>query len=298
MSIIFFVAVAVLVVMFVVAPPDKPKEDSRPRTSLRIACIVLFIMGGIAAYEKTPTRLQTVSTTRLPEVGQSFTIDIADTVSLLADMGQRDVEDQLRDWAVYGSLTKAGFTGEQIAKANVGQVPVRFPYLEGMFAFEYGDGRRAVVDEGLTTRVLLFYDKQDPHPKATLGKLADRVRMETGEKYNTYVILETDPHVDEGKIVVTRKPDVLDGDMFGTAYGYVEARVWERKGFADWLSRIDDVTYAHMHMTMVRGVWCWVVDDLPRRANPPCNWRTWRRSIRHSKQSKTRKKKSRVRSKQ
>lgn len=174
-------------------------------------------------------------------VGTSFLIEppMADYVR---ELDQREQREQVRDWAVLGTLTRLGGSAEQLAAATYQTPPARLPYLDELYAFEYGRGRRAY----LGNRVLLFRDHDDPDPQATIGRLADRVRRENGEVPMLVELYVVDDQRDLGTIRVERAVDLTRQQLFSKAYGYVEAKAHTPDELAAWLDQVDDLTFAQI----------------------------------------------------
>lgn len=174
-------------------------------------------------------------------IGSSFVIEppMADYRS---ELDQREEREQIRDWAVLGTLTRLGATSQQLASATYQTPPARLPYLDELYAFDVGRGRRAY----LGNRVLLFHDSDDPDPQATIGRLADRVRMENGEVPRVVEHYVVDDQRDHGAIRVTRAPDLTREQLFSNAYGYVVGEVTTPEELSAWLDRIDDLTFARL----------------------------------------------------
>ncbi|HEX3758098.1 MAG TPA: hypothetical protein VHW23_05310 [Kofleriaceae bacterium] len=168
----------------------------------------------------------------------------------LRELDAREQREQIRDWAVLGTLTRTGATVAQLAAATYQVPPARLPYLDELYAFEYGRGRRAY----LANRVLLFRDRDDPDPQATIGRLADRVRMESGEVPKVVELYLVDDQRDQGTIRVERTADLTRAQLFSDAYGYVEGEAHTLAELSAWLNRIDDLSYArltwdgHLHL--------------------------------------------------
>lgn len=160
----------------------------------------------------------------------------------LRELDLREQREQIRDWAVIGTLTHSGATVAQLAAATYQIPPARLPYLDELYAFEYGRGRRAY----LANRVLLFRDRDDPDPQATIGRLADRVRMESGEVPKVVELYLVDDQRDLGTIRVERAADLTRDQLFSDAYGYVEGEAHTLAELSAWLNRVDDLTYAKL----------------------------------------------------
>lgn len=168
----------------------------------------------------------------------------------LRELDAREQREQIRDWAVLGALTRTGASVAQLAAATYQVPPARLPYLDELYAFEYGRGRRAY----LANRVLLFRDRDDPDPQVTIGRLADRVRMESGEVPKVVELYIVDDQRDQGAIRIERAADLTRDQLFSDAYGYVEGDVHTLAELSAWLNRIDDLAYAkltwdgHLHL--------------------------------------------------
>jgi hypothetical protein len=174
-------------------------------------------------------------------VGDRFAIDI-DDVRVLSGLSRSEVAEQLRDWAVMGTLVRMGGAPAKLAGLLYGLPPARLPYLDELYAFEYGPARRAYIGD----RVLVFHDADDPAPLITLARIADRVRRETGAIPKSVESYVTHADRENATIVVTRDSDVAGADLFSNAYGYVETTVADPETLSKWLSQVDDLVYANL----------------------------------------------------
>lgn len=220
------------------------------RYGLKVVCFLSLFIGIVmllvwendsherrkAMYAITPVPLPAASV--MPE---QFSVDISELAEHLDEMPQKEVDDQLRDWAVYGAISQLGLTDDEATRAWKNAPPMRLPYLEDAFSYDYGRGRRVILDE---KGIFLFYEKSDPDPMATLGRLGDRVRMEIGETPSVVQVIEFEPDLGAGAIHFVRKPDISGADLFGPRYGYVEAIIEKREDLENWLGQIDDVVMA------------------------------------------------------
>jgi hypothetical protein len=169
--------------------------------------------------------------------GSSFVIE-PPAAPFVRDLDERERREQIRDWAVLGTVARLGADPRQAAAATYELPPARLPYLDELYSFEYGRGRRAYLGD----RVLLFRDASDPDPIATIGRLADRVRMENGELPPAVEVYVVRDNRDDGVIAVERAPDVSRDELFSPAYGYVEGSASTPEALAEWLSQADDLT--------------------------------------------------------
>lgn len=162
--------------------------------------------------------------------------------SYFRELDGREQKEQIRDWAVLGTVGHEGAGPDEAAAATYELPPARLPYLDELYAFEHGRGRRVYLGE----RVLLFHDAEDPDPVATIGRLADRVRMENGEVPATVEVYVVNDVRDEGTIRVDRMPDVGRDELFSAKFGYVEVEVKDVASIAGWLGKADDLTLAQV----------------------------------------------------
>lgn len=174
-------------------------------------------------------------------VGSSFVIE-PPVAPFVRELDARERREQVRDWAVLGTVVRLGADPRQAAAATYELPPARLPYLDELYSFEYGRGRRVY----LGSRVLLFRDASDPDPVVTIGRLADRVRMENGELPAAIELYVVRDQRDDGEIVVERAPDVSREALLSSAYGYVQGDGSDPDALADWLSRADDLTYVQL----------------------------------------------------
>lgn len=181
-------------------------------------------------------------------VGSAFVVE-PPMAHYLRDLDQREQREQIRDWAVIATIAKLGATPAQAATATYELPPARLPYFDELYTFEYGRGRRVYLGK----RVLLFRDSDDPDPQATIGRLADRVRMENGEIPSKVEIYLVHDNRDDGSIRIERAADVAGAKLFSPAYGYVEGTADSVSGLIMWLGKTDDLAFARIdngHVTL------------------------------------------------
>jgi hypothetical protein len=205
--------------------------------TVRMSVLVTAIAAGLligASAEAGP------STTTVG-VGASFVIE-PPMARYVAELDPRELSEQVRDWAVLATVARLGANPEAAAAATYELPPARLPYLDEFYAFEYGRGRRAY----LGSRVLLFRDADDPDPQATIGRLSDRVREESGAVPANVEIYLVHDERDDGTIRVERAADVKGPELFSPLYGYVEARAGSIAELDAWLAKVDDLTFAQL----------------------------------------------------
>lgn len=111
-----------------------------------IVAVVAAIAGCGSAMPGTASPIQNASFIVQPPMAAYF-----------KELDEREQREQVRDWAVIGTVAHLGATPEQAAAATYELPPARLPYLENLYSFEYGHGRRAYLGK----RVLLFRDSDD-----------------------------------------------------------------------------------------------------------------------------------------
>lgn len=207
------------------------------KRTVKLCGLVAAVMAGL---------LLTVSAAASPgssslKVGTSFVVE-PPMARYIADLDPRELREQVRDWAVRATVTRLGASLDQTAAATYELPPARLPYLDEIYAFEYGRGRRAY----LGSRVLLFRDGDDPDPQTTIGRLADRVRRENGAIPARVEVYLVHDQRDEGTIRIERANDITGTELFSQAYGYAEASADSAAGLDAWLAQVDDLTFAQL----------------------------------------------------
>jgi hypothetical protein len=207
-----------------------------------LAALATAACGGTQLNTSLPSTEVAVATDQVePGDGTSFVVT-PPIAQYVHELDQRERREQIRDWAVLGTVAHLGATPEQAAAATYQLPPARLPQIDAQYELESGRGRRAYLGD----RVLLFRDSDDPDPAATIGRLADRVRMENGELPATVEVYLVHDRRNDGEIRVQRVADVTRAALFSDAYGYVEGEGGNRAMLAAWLARVDDLTFAQL----------------------------------------------------
>ena len=205
-----------------------------------IGVFALVVVVATARFDSFPTEAAPPPKAGLA-IGESFVVE-PPMARYIRDLDERELREQVRDWAVIATVTRLGASPEQAAAATHELPSARLPYLEELYAFEYGSGRRAY----LGGRVLLFRDGGDRDPQATIGRVADRVKMENGEAPSKAEIYLVHDQRDDGAIRIERAPDVSGSDLFSSKYGYVEGPANNLHELTESLGKIDDLSSAQI----------------------------------------------------
>src|SRR5262245_32096299 len=171
--------------------------------------------------------------------GDSIVLDISAMVPQLDSLRADEREDQVADWAVYGTLFDAPENAADLREALYDKVPLRLAGLDAMANFDYGPGRRIIRKNG---DVWLFYAASAPR-EVTLARLADQVRMELGVIPNHFAVFRMRSDVSGGAVMVRREADVDGAGMFSPAFGYVQSTVRTADDLRRWLDSADDVSH-------------------------------------------------------
>jgi hypothetical protein len=218
------------------------------RFSYRITCVALLIAGIAMATQVSP-RYTPVAAQRVPErdgnsgldkVGGTSEIDVSELYVHLDELRFDEWPEQIADWVVLGVLSDSNLDADTLRAALFDKPQMRFPELEEIFTFDYGRGRRVLLPD---RQVWLFYSDTDPAPRATLARLADKVRMETQELPAHFRVFRYRSNLTDGIIEVTREPDIESTRMFSAEYGYLESEISSLADLDAWLASVDDVTY-------------------------------------------------------
>ena len=211
------------------------------RKTLILVSVVVLLGGGIllAAAVFSPDSVVPVDAAPSMAPGGTFDVDIRSLTTELERLPESERLDQLRDWALYALVNRLQENPNAVAEALYRVPPLRLAYLSEPFMFDYGPGRRAVLGD----RTVVLVDKIDRDQTATIGRTADRLRMETGEKPKLLEVYQFDWDLSAGKLTVERLPDLTGDQVFGSQYGYVERTVAGRETFTEWLAAVDDLTY-------------------------------------------------------
>lgn len=190
-------------------------------------------------------------TTKEPlAVGGSVVVDVGALVDRLDELTVDERPQQIADWALYGTVLQHGGDAETITNALFDRSPMRDPALVDVINYDYNPGRRVYVGDD---QVWLFFSAFDTHPEVTLGRLADTVRMERGEKPMVFQIYRFRGEIaGRGEIVVERLPDVGSDAMFSSEYGYREDVVSDVAHLGRWLDSVDDLSYVAVEGNLVR----------------------------------------------
>ena len=185
----------------------------------------------------------------LPPPGAVFTLDVAALAPQLDELREDERGEQIADWVMYGVLFHAGLSAQDLRAALYDKTPIRDPALEETLNFDYGPGRRVILQNG---EVWLFYSEFDAAQRIPiLGRLADQARMELGGAPPRFCVFRFHSDLARGVIQVQREEDLSPEMVFSERFGYVERDITSRADFEAWLSAVDDVTHVELP---VRGM--------------------------------------------
>jgi len=162
----------------------------------------------------------------------------------------REYADQVKDWLLTTVISDAGLSPPELNQSLFDLPPVRYEYLRPVGSFDYGDTRSRSIGKG---RLVTLIPKSDAAARAeTLARLADEARKNTGDKPATVLVFEYEASPDNLSAEITRRPDVEGESLFSEKNGYFESNVASLGDLQTFLSRIDDLTYAHLQPAGLR----------------------------------------------
>lgn len=183
------------------------------------------------------------ATAQMLAPGDSAVVDIAGLLPHLDRLRMEERREQIADWAVYGSLVHGSRSSAEIRTSVYDKLPVREPGLEEAANYDYGPGRRLILGD---STVWLFYSAADTQRTATLGRLADQVRMELGEWPLRVGVFRFRAVVPDGTITIYREEDVPGEKLFSPEYGYIQRTVHSPEELDGFLKAADDVTHVRL----------------------------------------------------
>ncbi len=143
------------------------------------------------------------------EVGESLTVRLP-IAPHLRELSTSEYEEQLRDWAVFATVTKLNATPKQVAYATAELRPVRLPYIKEL---SRGYSRRVYLED----RVMWFLDQEDPNVETTLRQQSIRLQDEMSE-LPAHVEIYLFKHLrNDGAFRVERFTDLPTGALFSSS---------------------------------------------------------------------------------
>ena len=155
---------------------------------------------------------------------------------------QRKHIDQLRDWTLLTLISATGLSARDLNQSVYDLPPLRNDSLRQVSSFEYGETRSRVVGDG---QVLALVPTASPEQRADyLAHIADEQRKSLGEIPEKFFIFEYELHPDEDYASITRRQAVDGKELFTEQYGYIESAIQSLSDFEQFITRIDDITFA------------------------------------------------------
>lgn len=156
---------------------------------------------------------------------------------------RRERLDQLRDWLLFTVVADAGLTVEEMNQSLYDLPPIRYGYMQRVANFDYGAIRSLYIGQGQV--IALTPADAGKEQADLLAAIADQHRKNSGEIPETLIWFEYTLQPDEQTALVTRLESVPAQDLFTAEAGYFEANITDATAFQEFLTRIDDITYAH-----------------------------------------------------
>jgi len=206
------------------------------------ACLGL---GCAAARKSSSASLPAGTSAPAPALAQGASqpmllVDIGQLLGPLDALPMEQREHQLADWAAFATLAHEGLDGAALLDTMVNRTVWRRQEFLQVLPGENDDGTHVVLDDG---RVWILYAKNDPWPRTTIARQADRIRMELGSIPREVELLRYTADLLGGKMQIERLSRVKGSDLFSREYGYSEHVFGDVDGLEKALAAIDDLTF-------------------------------------------------------
>jgi len=182
------------------------------------------------------------ATGALPPIGQTRTVNFTVKDDAFYGMTQRERVDQLRDWLLFTLMSGAGMSAKTLSEASIDLPASRQSYLRPVANFEYGEIRSVPIAPGV--RLALLPAGDSPERLDRLAHIADEHRKNTGEIPTTLLIFDYKIDLNGPRAWLTRRANLNGAELFTTLYGYHERRVSRLQDLADFMTQVDDLTFA------------------------------------------------------
>ena len=184
------------------------------------------------------------------EAFPSFPVDQPQSIDFDVDQGSfgdltaREQTDQLRDWLLFTAVSDVGLSTEAISQIFYDVPSIRSDYLRPVANFEFGVTRSAYIGDG---RIVVLVPPAGPDERTDhLAWVADRHRKDTGEIPTTLVVFEYELNPAGPTGLLTRRQPVDTAEMFTEDAGYYETALDSVGDLDRFLTRTEDVTFAHV----------------------------------------------------
>src|SRR5262249_18301879 len=160
----------------------------------------------------------------------------------LDDAVRREVTDQIRDWLLITVMSSSRLTADELNQALFDLPPVRRGQFERIAKFDYGETRARAVANGEV--VALIPARSAEQRSDALAHIADDERKNTGRIPTTVHVFEYELGADLSHAQITHRASVDGATLFSAAAGYAERRVQSLSDLEQFMSSVDDLTYA------------------------------------------------------
>ncbi|HJZ74719.1 MAG TPA: hypothetical protein VKE51_23445 [Vicinamibacterales bacterium] len=160
----------------------------------------------------------------------------------LDDAVRREVTDQIRDWLLITVMSSSRLTADELNQALFDLPPVRRGQFERIAKFDYGETRARAVANGEV--VALIPARSAEQRTDALAHIADDERKNTGRIPTTVHVFEYELGADLSHAQITHRASVDGATLFSAAAGYAERRVQSLSDLEQFMSSVDDLTYA------------------------------------------------------
>lgn len=196
--------------------------------------------------EKSPTPVEIVpSKTPFEDfpINQSRIIEFEMDEDAFARLAHREQLDQLRDWLLFTTVYASGLSEEGIAKSLYDVPTIRYGYTQPVANFEYDVVRSAPLDNNQVLALIPASD--NPNERLDhLAHIADRHRKDLGTIPASLEVFEYEIESDCQFGELIKRETVDANQLFTEQAGYFTQAIHSLDDFTQFLSKIDDITFA------------------------------------------------------
>ena len=194
---------------------------------------------------------QTIATTQQATIADSFPLNKSRLITFEPDEGfqrlsARQQLDQLRDWLLLTAISRQGLSAKDINEAVYDLPPVRYSYMSPVANFEYGQTRSIYIGNGQVIAIVP-QNSSSAERQDDLAHIADHHRKDLGKAPTSLLVFEYEISLDKQAAFLTRKENIDAQKLFSNEYGYSEAKINNLTDFQNFMSQVDDVTFAQMN---------------------------------------------------
>ena len=186
-------------------------------------------------------------------VGKYIKVDFNFSELSEEEFSEREKEDQVKDWLIFGLLFNSGLEADKINEITYDLPAIRYGYMTPVSNLEYGETRSKYI--GDREIVALIPKCSGDERLDYLAHIADEHRKNLDEIPERIYVFQYEIDLDNYFALVTRMNDQDGGLLFTEDSGYIEKELGSIDDLEDFMNRVDDLTFAQIKFgdTLVVG---------------------------------------------